>query len=118
MIKTETEMLIYYVVMFIVMFLGALVNPLVLFISSTAFILILRYIFRIKNYNPKIYYALVFFILVIQGLVFVYTYMFRAIYLPDLMSNFMFVGFIVLFIILVWVNIYYYCHWEDYSKLP
>lgn len=112
-IFTQTTALIVLFFLFLVS-----KNPLFLFVSLGALILILRSAFRIKNYNHKIYYILLLPIFVLQGLVLIYSYLFKSIYLTDPIYIVTFYFLIVIFMAYVLLYVYYYIHRQEYSKIP
>lgn len=116
--RKEVDILFTSFVGFIAAFILSLGNPLNLFICFGAFMLILRSVFRIKNYNHKLYYILLLPIFVSQGLILTYSYVFRSVYLITPFDNLIFYFYIVIFIALIAIYARYYRHREDYTQIP
>ena len=116
--RKEADILFASSVGFIAAFILSLGNPINLFICLGAFILILRSVFRIKNYNHKLYYILLLPIFISQGLILTYSYVFRSVYLITPFDNLIFYFYTVLFIALITIYAHYYRHRSDYNKVP
>ena len=104
----KQQIIAFIVLLFYFLFFG---EPLALFVGLGALVMVLLFIFRIKKYNPKIYYLVPFPIFVFQGLILVYTYLFR---LTSPQNPFYIVLFYFFVVILVMV-VYFYTH--SYLKL-
>lgn len=112
------QLFVFFILLFVFLYFG---DPLALFVALAALVIILLYAFQIKNYNPKIYYLVPIPIFVIQGLLLVYTYLFRSISLKDPLYMVLFYLFVVVFIALMYFYAYYYrknyTNWnENYGK--
>lgn len=73
---------------------------------------ILTYLFRIKNYNSKIFYMAFLGIIMVQWLILIYFYLFEVIYANDLL----FYLSIAAFIFYILNILYYYPRRGKYSK--
>jgi hypothetical protein len=114
--KREIKILVTWIFILGFTFLQGFGNPLFWIASLVALLFIVGIIFKIKNYNLKLFYNIILFALMFQGLIFVYTYLFRAIYLQDLIFKVMFVVLFVLFTISI--IIYFYPYYKgDYPEL-
>lgn len=115
MMRFELDILLTQIFIIIVILIEFLINgnPLTLFIIFGALLIVLWCIFRIKNYNPQIYTSLVVSDFILQGLTLVYTFIFRLIYLKEIIYMALFLVFLVIFIVLL---ILYYRHWQIMTK--
>lgn len=95
----------------ILMFVIGFKNPLFWIVSLSAICGILSYLFKMKNWTLKVYYVASFPVFVAMVLVLVYTYLFRTVYLHNLMLNVTFVLFVVIVIMEISMYVYvYYLH--------
>lgn len=83
----------------------------------TVIILLVRSIFRTKNYNHGIYYLIVFIVFLIQGLIFSYMYYFRSVYFKSLSYYILFYLAIGVYMVLIGNFTYYYFHRNEYKKV-
>ncbi|MCE7700178.1 MAG: hypothetical protein K8E24_015565 [Methanobacterium paludis] len=113
--RKEVRNILVQGVILILMFLAGLKNPLFWIVSLSAFAIIMTYLFKMKNWKQELYYAALFPVLVAEVLVLVYTYLFRTVYLQDLIFEALFVAFIVLIVMLVITYVYYYFHRKENS---
>jgi len=110
------DMLITSTIALIISLFYSFGDILYLFVSLMILIIVLRLIFLIKNYNhKKIYYIFPFPIMVLQGLVLTYTFLFRSEYLKDPLYSFIFYSFLMLFI--GYVIFYTFYIKKEYSKI-
>lgn len=82
---------------------------------------IVRSIFRAKNYSYKIYYRIIFAILLIQGLGLLYLYLFRSVYLQKISIYLVYLIFILFIIGYIMLIVYYtnhYFHRKENEILP
>jgi len=93
----------------------------VLFILLVGFFMfpyIVRSIFRTRNYNYRMYYPIIFAVLLIQRLILTYIYLFKSLYLTNIGSYTFFYIEIGLFIFLSVAYAHFYRHKHIYSKIP
>ncbi|MGC9517435.1 MAG: hypothetical protein ACP5C3_07050 [Methanomicrobiales archaeon] len=109
--RKDVNLLYGQVVVFVILLFTFLISgdTLALFVSLGVLGTILLLVFRIKNYNPKIYSPLVTVpIFIFQGLILVYTYLFRSASLEDPKYRVLFYFFVAVFIVMIYFYIYYY----------
>jgi len=88
-------------------------DPLTLFISTVALLAVLIFASKIKNYDEKyVDYILPPFFLV-QGLILVYTYLFRQAYLTNPFNLVLFYFFVAIFIVMIYIYAHYYRHMQS-----
>ena len=91
-------------------------NPLYLFLILGIIVVIWDILLKTKNYTHKKYYVFSFLILVIQGLILLYMYYFRSIYITNLGDAIFFYLFVALYI---WIIVNYlniYNHREEFVR--
>lgn len=98
------QQLILFIILFIIFLFSG--NTMVLFVCLCALGVALLLTIKIKNYNPKLYHVVSVPVLGFQGLILVYTYLFK---LP-LNSSYIYLvyAFTVIWIVIVSFYIYYY----------
>ncbi len=86
-------------------------QPLILFLFLALFTLFYREMFSLKKLNKYIFHVQVP-ILVVQGLILIYTFQFRSLYLTNIVFNLFFTGCLIYFIVVSVLFIYglYYRH--------
>lgn len=104
----EAHLLYQQLILFIILFIIFLFseNTIILFVYLFALGAALLLTIKIKNYNPKLYHVVSVPLLGFQGLILVYTYLFK---LPLNSSYiYLFYAFVVIWIVIVSFYIYYY----------
>jgi hypothetical protein len=115
-LKESIELLIIFLFMFLtITLLSKNIIPLLpLFIVGifgfTLFII--KNSFRSRKYDYRIYYNLIFIICLIQGLIFIYMYVFNVIY-PDFLSYLIFYVSCLFYLVLVVTYTHNYFHRLD-----
>jgi len=81
-------------------------DPLALFVSLAALVMVILFAFKTKNYNPKIYYMVPVPIFVFQALILIYTYLFRSKSLQDPLYAILFYFLGVVYILTMYFYFY------------
>jgi predicted RND superfamily exporter protein len=82
--------------LFFLFLMGLSKNHLFLILPLSAILLIVTFLFQIKNWKEKWYCVAIFPICVAEAVVLVYVYLFRTVYLQSLILNVIFVSFILI----------------------
>ncbi|MBU4535181.1 MAG: hypothetical protein KKF16_05015 [Euryarchaeota archaeon] len=91
-------------------------NPVYLFFILGGIVVIWEILLKNKNYTHKKYYVFIFLILVIQGIILLYMYYFRSLYITNLVEAFFFYLIVALYI---WMIVNYhniYNHREEFVR--
>jgi NhaP-type Na+/H+ or K+/H+ antiporter len=89
-------------------------SPLYLFVSTLGITYALISIFKIKNYDNLMFYMAFLCIIVFQGLILSYTYLFEPIYA----KNILYYALIPIFLIYLFYFIYYFPKRNKYTTIP
>ena len=82
-------------------------SPFTLFIVPLVIALLLTFVLRIKNYNnPKIENIIALAALIVDGLIVIYIYLFKSLYLKDTESYISFY-FCIGILIFIFISLYY-----------
>lgn len=99
------QLIIFITLLFYFLFSG---DPLALFVSLWALVMVILFVFETKNYNPKLYYMAPVPIFVFQALILTYTYLFRSKSLQDPLYAILFYFLGAVYILTMFFYFYFY----------
>lgn len=106
----EVHIAYYQLILFVLLLFGFLYsgNLLILLFSLVALFGFLIFTIKIKKYNPILNHLVAVPILVLQGLILVYIYLFRFKSIQNQSYMLLFYAFVVIWIMITTFYIYYY----------
>jgi hypothetical protein len=88
-------------------------SPLYFYITVMLIMFTLESTFKINNINHRLYYIIHIPYYIILGLTLIYAYQLRPIYLHNIFNLAMFYSFLVLFVVAIMLQVYYYLYKRD-----
>jgi hypothetical protein len=107
-LEFDRTFLIIQIFFLIICSLLSIKNILFLFVTLIALNILILSKFKMKIYDSKPFYFIQLPILLLQGLILLYCYLYRAIYLIDLTLVILYIIFVLAYIMLLFVYIYYF----------